>query len=688
MMPHARFSPAITFIFVTAFLDVMAMGIVIPVLPKLIEEFTGSNAAAGVYNGLFVALWAGMQFIFSPIIGSLSDRYGRRPVILISAAGLAADFVLMALAPNLWWLAVGRILGGITSSSFTTAYAYMADVTAPDQRSRAYGLIGAAFSGGFVAGPMLGGLLGEWGPRVPFWAAALLGGIAFLYGLLVLPESLPREKRMAFSWTRANPFGALKLLRSHPELSGLSIVNFLLYFAHHVFSAVFVLYAAFRYGWSSWEIGLSLALWGVLDVGVQAILVGPVVKRLGDRKTMAIGLFFGAAGLALLGLAETGWAFIAGIFISSLWGLAMPTLLSLMTQRVSESEQGQLQGANMSVASVAGILSPLFFGWIYSTLGRRGSPRRGARPRLPHRRLYFVRRRLPWPHRRPPRHLARRGKGAGMSYGGETYHGLGGWRRMSRICLCALALVVAFPAPAAAQDKGWIVTLGPGAAWVPKYPGSDAREVRFWPIIDVRRADQPQRFETPDENFGFGIIEARGFRAGPSINIQDGRDEDEAIPGIGDVGTTVEGGAFAEAYLGNYFRLRGDVRKGFGGHKGLVGDVGGDFILGDPADRLLLSAGPRLRFANARYVRAFFGVNPQQSALTGLPAHDVGGGLHSAGALAFARYRLSDRLGVQAYSRYDRLLGDAADSPLVRSDFGSRDQVEVGIGLTYSFSIG
>lgn len=228
MLTKRRFQPAIAFIFVTAVLDIMAMGIVVPVLPALIEEFTGSNAGAGLWNGIMVALWAGMQFLCSPIMGSLSDRYGRRPTILISTVGLAIDWTLMALAPNLWWLALGRILGGITSSSFTTIYAYMADITAPEKRSRAYGLIGAAFSAGFVAGPLVGGLLGEFGPRVPFWAAAALSTVAFCYGVLFLPESLPPERRMAFSWARANPFGALRLLRSHPELSGLATVNFLL----------------------------------------------------------------------------------------------------------------------------------------------------------------------------------------------------------------------------------------------------------------------------------------------------------------------------------------------------------------------------------------------------------------------------------------------------------------------------
>ena len=357
---------ALAFIFVTAVLDIVAMGIIIPVLPGLIEDFVGSNARAGVINGVFVALWAGMQFICSPIIGSLSDQYGRRPVILISCAGLSLDYVLMAVAPDLWWLALGRIIAGITSSSFTTIYAYMADITAPEKRARAYGLIGAAFSGGFVLGPVLGGFLGEFGPRVPFWFAAALSAVAFFYGLLVLPESLPVGKRMKFSWKRANPVGSLILLRRHPELSGLSIVNFLLYFAHHVFSAVFVLYAAWRYGWGPREVGLLLALVGVLDMVVQGGLVGPVVKRLGDRTTMVLGLVGGTVGIAAMGWAPDGLWFIAAMLPNALWGLAMPTLQSLMTRRVGEDEQGQLQGANMSVASIAGVMSPLFFGWIYS----------------------------------------------------------------------------------------------------------------------------------------------------------------------------------------------------------------------------------------------------------------------------------------------------------------------------------
>lgn len=375
--PPAGRKAVIAFIFVIAVLDIVAMGIVIPVLPALIEEFAGSNARAGIINGVFVALWAGMQFIFSPIMGCLSDRYGRRPVLLVSAAGLAADYVLMAVAPNLWWLAVGRMIAGVTTASFTTVFAYMADITPPEGRARAYGLIGAAFSGGFVLGPVLGGVLGEISPRAPFWTAGIISGIVFIYGLFVLPESLKPENRMAFSWRRANPLGALKLLRSHHELFGLSIVNFLLYFAHHVFSAVFVLYAGYRFGWTPWEVGLSLALAGGLDMLVQGVLVGPVVKRLGDRKTMIIGLFGGAAGIACMGLAPSGLWFILAFLPNALWGLAMPTIQSLMTQRVSESEQGQLQGANNSVASIAGVVSPLFFGTVYAMSV-------GELPALPH----------------------------------------------------------------------------------------------------------------------------------------------------------------------------------------------------------------------------------------------------------------------------------------------------------------
>lgn len=362
----SRRRAAVAFIFITAVLDIVALGIVIPVLPQLIEEFAGSTTRAGWINGGFVAVWALMQFIASPILGSLSDRYGRRPIILASTAGLAADYVLMALAPNLWWLLVGRIIAGVTSASFTTVFAYMADITPPEARAKAYGLIGAAFGLGFVLGPLLGGVLGEFNPRAPFWAAAGLSLVAFLYGALVLPESLPLERRMAFSWRRANPLGALTLLRSHAELFGLALVTFLAHFSHYVFQAVFVLYAAHRFGWSPLEVGGLLALVGVCDIVVQGFLVGPVVKGLGEGRALVAALAIGALGFVAMGMAGAGWVFVASMVPMSLWGIAGPAAQALMTQQVSLSEQGQLQGALMSLTCIAGVVAPVIFGGVYA----------------------------------------------------------------------------------------------------------------------------------------------------------------------------------------------------------------------------------------------------------------------------------------------------------------------------------
>ncbi|VTO16450.1 MFS transporter [Brevundimonas vancanneytii] len=383
------------------------MGIVIPVLPHLIEEFVGSNARAGLLNGVFVALWAGMQFLASPVIGSLSDQYGRRPVILLSCAGLAADYVLMALAPNLWWLAVGRLVAGVTSSSFTTIYAYMADITEPEKRARAYGLIGAAFSGGFVLGPVLGGFLGEFGPRVPFWVAGALSGVAFLYGLFILPESLPLEKRMPFSWRRANPVGAMILLKRHAELAGLAVVNFLLYFAHHVFSAVFVLYAGLRYGWGPWQVGALLAMVGVLDMIVQGVLVGPASKRFGDRATMIFGLCGGAVGIALMGWAPTGVAFIVAMFPNALWGLAIADASVPDDPPRRRERAGPASGREHERRLHRRRGSPLFFGWIYSVSVGEGGAQAAAwlsergLPACPLRRTPSCRSRG-WPSTWPP----------------------------------------------------------------------------------------------------------------------------------------------------------------------------------------------------------------------------------------------------------------------------------------------
>jgi MFS transporter, DHA1 family, tetracycline resistance protein len=361
----AQWRPAVWMILVTALLDLMAMGIVMPVLPVLIEEMTGSLREAGLWTGLIASLWAVMQFFCAPVLGALSDRFGRRPVILVSTAGLALDWVLMALAPNLWWLVVGRIIGGATSASGTVVFAYMADITEPEGRTRAFGLVGAAIAAGFVAGPALGGILGEFDARLPFWVAAGLSAAAFVYGFVVLPESLPAEQRQAFTWRRTSPMASLRLLRSHGELALLASSTFLLSFTHRIFTAVYVLYAGYRHGLGTGEIGMLLALSGLLDVVVQGALVSPVANRFGQRRTVIFGLVGGAIGLVLMGMASTPLLFALAMIPTAAWGFAEPTLKAMMSERVSASEQGQMQGAVHSVVALSGIAGPIFFGWVY-----------------------------------------------------------------------------------------------------------------------------------------------------------------------------------------------------------------------------------------------------------------------------------------------------------------------------------
>lgn len=358
---------ALVFIFVTVVLDVLALGIIIPVLPKLVVDFlSGDTARAAEIYGLFGTAWALMQFLFSPVLGALSDRYGRRPVILISNFGLGLDYVLMALAPSLAWLFVGRVISGITAASISTSYAYIADVTAPANRARAFGLLGAAFGVGFVIGPAIGGVLGTIDPRLPFWAAAGFSLANACYGLFVLPESLARAHRVGFVWRRANPIGALALLRSHRELFGLAAANFLSYLAHVALQSIFVLYAGYRYGWDEQAVGLTLAFVGVCALIVQAGLVGWIVGRVGERVAAIIGFVFGAIGLAIYGVAETGWMFLVGIPVMSLWGLAGASIQALMSQRVAVGQQGQLQGANNSLMGISNMTGPVIFAGLFA----------------------------------------------------------------------------------------------------------------------------------------------------------------------------------------------------------------------------------------------------------------------------------------------------------------------------------
>lgn len=359
-------APAMGMILVTGFLDMLAMGVVMPVLPGLIEDLTGSLSAAGLWTGILGSLWALMQFVCAPVIGSLSDRFGRRPVILISAAGLGLDWVLMALAPNLWWLVIGRILGGMTSASATALFAYVADVTAPENRARAFGIVGAAISAGFVLGPALGGVLGEVSARLPFWVAAGLSALAFLYGLVVLPESLPQERRQPFAWRSAHPVAALRLLARSRTLGALSAGVFLLTFSHRLFMTVYVLYAGHQHGLTTLQVGALLAASSVLDMTVQGALVGLVTKRIGEGPATLIGLLSGAFSFLAMALVPSPLWFAAAMIPAALMGLSEPTMKSLMSRAVAETEQGQLQGAMQSLASVAGIAGPVFFGWVYA----------------------------------------------------------------------------------------------------------------------------------------------------------------------------------------------------------------------------------------------------------------------------------------------------------------------------------
>jgi MFS transporter, DHA1 family, tetracycline resistance protein len=353
---------AVAFIFVTILLDMLALGVIMPILPKLIESFVDNDTAhAARIFGLFGTAWALMQFVFSPVLGALSDRFGRRPVVLLSNFGLAADYVLMALAPSLLWLFVGRVISGITSASISTAFAYIADITPPERRAAVFGRIGAAFGAGFVLGPALGGLLGDIDPRLPFWASAALSFANALYGLFVLPESLAPDKRAPFRWRSANPLGALRLLRSNAVLAALSVVNFIAQVAHVVLPSTFVLYATYRYGWDSKTVGLTLAMVGICAMVVQGLAIGPIVRVLGERNALLMGLCCGAIGFVIFGAAPTGPLFWIGIPVMALWGVAGAAIQALTTQLVAPDQQGQLQGATNSVNSMAQMAGPFLF---------------------------------------------------------------------------------------------------------------------------------------------------------------------------------------------------------------------------------------------------------------------------------------------------------------------------------------
>ena len=357
----------IIFILVTVTLDILAMGLIIPVLPKLILDFLGGQmTSAANWNGWFALVFALMQFFCSPILGVLSDRFGRRPIILLSNLGLGLDYVVMALAPTLGWLFVGRIISGITTSSIPTAMAYISDVVPKEKRAGAFGMIGVAFGLGFTIGPALGGFLSNSNPRLAFWVAAGFSLANWLWGYFFVPESLAPAQRKPFALRRANPVGALVLLRSHHELWRLATIQFLAYVAHNVFS-VWALYAIYRFAWNQKSIGISLMVVGICAAIISGGVTGQMVKRFGERRTLYIGQFFGAAGMFMAGWVRTGALFLASIPVISLWNISMPAAQAMMTHRVSEREQGELQGALQSMRSITFIIGPVLFsqtfGW-------------------------------------------------------------------------------------------------------------------------------------------------------------------------------------------------------------------------------------------------------------------------------------------------------------------------------------
>jgi DHA1 family tetracycline resistance protein-like MFS transporter len=365
---HPRRRAAVAFIFVTVLIDMLSFGIIIPVLPHLIVELVGGSIArAAVWASGFGTACMLMQFLFSPIQGALSDRFGRRAVILISCCGLGADFIVMALAPMLWLLFIGRAISGVCAASFTTANAYIADITPREKRSAAFGFLGAAFGLGFIIGPALGGFLGHLWIRLPFWVAAALSLANFCYGLFVLPESLPVERRTRrLEWKHANPLGSLLLLKRYPQVFALAAVFFLISLAQYSLNATFVLYTDYRFGWGTKTVGLALGLVGLCTAIVQAGLVRPLAPRLGDRRLMLVGLVLAVAGYAIFGFAPVAWLFWIGIPFLCLGGLAGPPAQTVMTHQVDPAEQGRLQGALSSLRSLAGIFGPLLFANLFA----------------------------------------------------------------------------------------------------------------------------------------------------------------------------------------------------------------------------------------------------------------------------------------------------------------------------------
>ena len=350
------------FILVTLFIDILGIGIIVPILPVLIREFLGgNNVQAAVYYGVIISTYATMQFLCAPVLGALSDRYGRRPVILVSLFGLGIDYLIQGWAPSIGWLFLGRIIAGIMGASITTANAYIADVSTPQTRAQNFGFVGAAFGLGFIFGPVLGGLLGAISLRLPFFVAAGLALVNWLYGFFVLPESLAPEYRSTVSWRKMNPLASLRRLGTYPLVAGLAVAFLFATMAQRGLENVWILYTGFRYGWDLLTNGLTLGLVGVMAVLVQGLLIKPIVARIGERRSITLGLTVSTLAFLAYGLASQGWMVSVIIVFGALAGVALPTIQGLVAGTVLPSEQGKIHAAFTSLTSLTAIFSPLIF---------------------------------------------------------------------------------------------------------------------------------------------------------------------------------------------------------------------------------------------------------------------------------------------------------------------------------------
>jgi len=359
--------PAIGFIFATVLIDVMGLGIIIPVMPSLIQGLTGDTVSeAAQVGGVLYGAYAVMQFFCAPIIGGLSDRYGRRPVLLASLFGFGIDYLFLAFAPTIGWLFVGRTIAGVMGASFTSANAYIADISTPENRAQNFGLMGAAFGLGFIVGPMLGGFLGSYGPRVPFIAASCLALLNWLYGFFILPESLKPENRRAFTWARANPLGTLKSLFRYPVVRGLFIALAFIYIASHAVQSNWAYYTTEKFQWSTKEIGYSLAVVGIVFAVVMGGLIRVIIPKLGQHRSVYVGLGLYAIGFLLYAFATQGWMMYAFTVVYCLGGIAGPALQGIMSGIVAPTEQGELQGGFTSMMSATSIVGPVLMSSIFS----------------------------------------------------------------------------------------------------------------------------------------------------------------------------------------------------------------------------------------------------------------------------------------------------------------------------------